>query len=228
MIRAISVDAAFANMGLASVVIRKDASVSGYRFPGSFSIDCVELKLVTTSAQAGKVVRKSSDDLRRAVELHRALHSFIQKHDAQVVFAEIPTGAQSAAAAKYLGAALGILASIPIPIVQVSPLEVKAAVAGAKSAQVSKQKVIAWAVKLWPLADWVRYEKAGKVNGKGGKVLATWKAGELKKENEHLADALGIAAAGVQTPAFQQLMALHHATTGTSGQRSSSRRIACD
>lgn len=223
MIRAVAIDAAFANMGLAHIVIRQGNNLpSGARFLGpggqGLSMDCVNLRLVQTEADKvnAKVVRKSSDDLRRAIELHRALNSYIEEWGAQVVFAEIPTGAQSAAAAKYLGAAIGILASVSIPIVEVSPMEVKVAVTGARKGGVTKPQVIAWAHKLWPRADWILHER----NGKG------WKIGDLQSCNEHLADALAIAKAGIATPAFQQLLALqHHATPGPDRQRPSSRRI---
>lgn len=222
MIRAIGIDAAFANMGLARVEIDPRGGTIW-----SQSIRCVDLKLVGTEAQNKKTVRKSSDDLRRAIELHRALHDYIR--DAQVIFAEIPSGAQSAAAAKYLGAALGILASSPIPIIEVSPLESRMVVSGAKSQGVSKEQVVAWAAKNWPDAPWLRHSKAGRVTGKGGRVLATWKAGDLQKPNEHLADAMATIAAGTKTPAFQQLMALlHHATPSSDRQRPAPRRVALD
>lgn len=225
MIRAIGIDAAFAHMGLARVEI--DPAYINRVDWWSKAVRCVDLQLVSTDAQNKKVVRKSSDDLRRAIELHRALHAYIR--DAQVVFAEIPTGAQSAAAAKYLGAALGILASVPIPIIEVSPLESRQVVSGAKSKGVSKERVIEWAAGNWPDAPWLRHSKPGRVMAKGGKkVLSQWKAGDLQRPNEHLADAMATIAAGTRTPAFQQLLALSHATTSSDRQRPASRRIALD
>lgn len=223
MIRAIGIDMAFANMGLALV----DIDLPSFTVANlARNIKCLDLTLVSTEAQDKKEVRKSSDDLRRAQELHRALHLYIATHQPQVLFAEIPSGAQSAAAAKYLGAALGILASSPIPIVQVSPLESRQVVSGAKSKGVSKEAVIVWAAKHWPEAPWVRHARAGKVTGKGGKVLGAWKEGDLQNCNEHLADAMATIAAGILTPAFQQLRALSHATTSTPSQRPASGRIA--
>lgn len=220
MIRAIGIDAAFANMGLARVTIDPDRQGAVW---GKY-VQVVDLTLVSTEAQDKKVVRKNSDDLRRAIELHRALHAYLE--DAQVVFAEIPSGAQSAAAAKYLGAALGILASIPIPIIEVSPLESRLAVTGGAKRKVSKEEAMAWASKHWPDAPWVRHARGGQVKGKGGKVKGAWKAGDLQNCNEHLADALATIAAGTRTPAFQQLIALSHATTSTPHQRPASGRIA--
>jgi hypothetical protein len=222
MIRAIGIDAAFANMGLARVRIVPP------RWPGADRRDpqvfCEELQLVSTESQAGKTVRKSSDSLRRAIELHRALHAFIG--DAQVIFAEVPSGAQSAAAAQALGIAVGILASSPIPIIEVNPQETRFVVAGSKR-KVTKDEAIQWAIKHWPDAPWVRHAKAGRVIGKNKKLISSWKAGDPQNCNEHLADAMATIAAGIKTPAFQQLMALH-ATTSPTDHRSSPRRVALD
>lgn len=225
MIRAVSIDCAFANMGLASLGILP-WSEGGLRV---CQIACKDLTLIQTEALKAKQVRKSSDDLRRATELHRAFQAYIRATDAQVVFAEVPSGAQSAAAAKYLGAALGILASSPVPVIEVSPMEVKVAVTGVKSKGASKEEVIKWAVSRWPDANWLRYEKGGKVVVAKTKRVVSWKAGDLMRSNEHLADALAIAQAGVATPAFQQLIAMNrHATTSAPHSRPASRRIALD
>lgn len=219
MIRAIGIDAAFAHMGFCRVVIRQSPKVSGVRFPGDLSIDCTDLRLVSTESENRKVVRKSSDGLRRAQELHAALQEYAE--GAQFAFVEVPHGgALSAAAARAMGMAVGILASCPIPIIEVSPMEVKMAVTGSrKGAQASKAEIIQWAFKLWPSAPWMLHKSNGK----------TFKKGDLQNGNEHLADALAIVVAGIQTPEFQRLLALsNHATPSTPGQRPAPRRIALD
>jgi hypothetical protein len=206
MIRAIGIDAAFANMGLARVIIHNHGIVSGPRFSGK-DVECDDLTLISTDGQHGKTVRKSSDDLRRARILYEALRDYAQ--GSQIAFAEVPSGAQSAAAAKALGTAVGIIASCPIPLIEVNPQEVKAAVRGRPvkgNASIPKADIIAWAVGRWPKAPWVRHERNGK----------NFMKGDLQNCNEHLADALAVIAAGIATPAFQQLIALQsHATPST-------------
>ena len=111
--RLLGIDPAFANMGLCAAI--KNGS----------QVDVVDLKLITTDGQNKKTVRKNSDDLRRAKELHTGLHSMIDEHRPHIIFAEVPQGAQNARAAWGLGIAVGILASIQVPFIQLTPLEVK-------------------------------------------------------------------------------------------------------
>lgn len=187
-IRAIGIDAAFANMGFAEVVLDIEA--------GDVLIRCSDLALVKTAAETSKTVRKSSDELRRAKILHTEL---VQRCSGlQLAFVEVPSGSQSASAARALGIAVGVLAACPIPIIEVSPMEVKAVVTGGqkKATNPTKAQVIAWAVKRWPLAPWLR----------AGKRDPT----RLIQDNEHLADALATVAAGIVTPAFRNLLALSH------------------
>lgn len=178
-INAVGIDMAFANMGLARVKIEAT--------PASVRIRCDEIHLVSTKSQDRKEVRKSSDDLRRARELLARLESFCIGQ--QVAFAEVPSGSQNAAAARLLGVAVGVLASCPIPVIEVSQLEVKMASVGKKKA--TKEEMIAWAVELYPEAPWLRDKK-----------------GKLLNANEHLADALATVEAGVRTEEFRRLISL--------------------
>lgn len=216
IIRAIGIDAAFSNMGFAHVEIH-------VRPFGKADIYCKQLRLAsTTKAADGKTVRVSSDRLRRAQELRTALTSECVLASAQFAFVEVPSGTQSAVAAFGLGISVGVLASCPVPIIEVSPMEVKAAVAGMKVKKgASKAEVIAWAEQRWPDAPWLRATSAG--SSKGKKLAA----GRLLNDNEHLADALATVAAGIETPEFKRLIALHnHATSSTPNQRSASGRRA--
>lgn len=226
MIRAIAIDAAFANMGLARVLVH----------PGA-AIECQDLRLISTTKESNKKqVRVSSDDLRRVMELGSALDRFIW--DAQLAFVEVPSGAMDARAARGLGMATGVLAVLGVrnvPIIEVSPMEVKIAVSGNRKTKASKADIIEWAAARWPEAPWLRAARDGSVTTKtkavraaGGKgKTVSWRRGDLLNDNEHLADALAIATAGINTPAFQQLMALsNHATTSTPDRRPSSGRIA--
>lgn len=186
----IGIDPAFANMGLVS------ASIDLSKPEAPLTIKRMEL--IRTEAQGGKQVRKSSEDLRRAVELHRGLQAFIEgAGTVHAVFAEVPSGAQDAKAARALGIATGVLASVPIPIIEVAPIEVKRLFS--TKGPVSKQQVIDWAVKQWPGASWLTHN------------------GKRTLNNEHLADALATIVAGMKTPAFQQMVTW--AKPGVSGRR---------
>lgn len=172
----IGIDMAFANMGL--VRARLDV-IAGRFYP-------LDLFLVSTEGDGKKrVVRKSSEELRRAKELVAGLTSFCS--GANLAFAEVPSGSQDASAARALGIAVGALASCPIPIVEVSPQEVKIAATGDKTAK--KLDMINWATTKWPGLDWPRH---------GGKPTMS--------KCEHLADALGAIEAGLRTDEFKRLV----------------------
>lgn len=178
----IAIDAAFANMGLAAAVILPTGKVL-----------CNDLLLVSSEREDKKVVRKSSDDLRRAQHLAVMLRHWQGLHRPSIAFAEVPSGSQSASAARALGIAVGVLASCTVPIIEVSPMEVKRLFGTGKKGA-TKAEIIAWAVKKWPSAPWLRYK------------------GRLTQANEHLADAMAVIEAGMQTPAFQQLRSLQKAS----------------
>jgi len=212
-IKAVGIDAAFANMGFAHVNIDRGGLVT-----------CTGLKLISTEGKSdGKGVRKSSTELRRARELHDAMVAECLGN--VIAFVEVPSGSQSASAARSLGIAVGVLSGCPVPIIEVSPMEVKIAVTGDRKIKATKEDVINWAVKRWPDAGWILHERNGK----------TWKKGDLQNCNEHLADALATIAAGIATQEFKRLIALlpHHAIPYPTDQRSPSggprrRRVSLD
>ncbi len=205
MIRAVGVDAAFANMGFAQVVIQPGVG-------GKTEIICLDLTLVSTEiTEDRKVVRKSSTELRRAQELVKALGHQTVDQGAKFAFVEVPSGSQSASAARALGIAVGVLASCQIPIIEVSPMEVKRIVNPNPKVKVSKDYIIHWAMRKWPLAPWILHRHNGK----------TFKKGDPQNCNEHLADALATVAAGIATPEFQRLLSMtdHHAIPSTPNLR---------
>lgn len=217
IVRAVGVDAAFANMGFAVVDV--------YASPGrETSIHCLGLQLLSTEkAPDAKLVRVSSDRLRRAQELREALTAACTQAQAQFAFVEVPSGTQNASAAFGLGIAVGVLASCPVPIIEVSPMEVKAAVAGRRVKKgASKAEVIAWAEARWPHAPWIRAQHRATSKG------VSLPAGRLTNDNEHLADAMAAVVAGVATSEFQRLIKLneHHATPGPDNLRLAPRRRA--
>lgn len=137
-----------------------------------------------------KVVRKNSDDLRRAQSLVKSLRA--ASDDCAIAIVECPVGSQSARAMASYGICVGVLASCSLPLIQVTPSEVKIVATGSKAA--SKDQMIAWAMGKHPDADW-RMRKA-----KDRMVP--------KLDNEHLADAVAAIYAGIETDQFKQLMSL--------------------
>lgn len=195
MIRVIGIDLAFANVGLSLVGVDQAPD-------GSFKLDLLALRLITTSSDKDtrKVVRKSSEELRRAREIHAGIQGWINETGATLAFAEIPSGTQSASAARGLGIAVGVMACIQLPVLEVTPMEVKKAVATGKAP--SKAEIIAWATTRWPNANWLRHN------------------GRITQNNEHLADAAAVVVAGVKTQPFQQLIALNpHALSSPTRRR---------
>lgn len=159
-------------------------------------LEITELRLVETEKESGKAIRVNSDDLRRCSILTEALHAWLP--GSHVAFAEIPSGAQSAAAAKALGMATAILAGVGIVgdfkgrLIQVTASEVKKLATGSKVA--SKEEMIAAAFDSWPDAPWLTRKIKGNI--------------EPLAKNEHLADASWAINAGIQTDQFKSLIQL--------------------
>lgn len=188
-------DPAFAHFGFARMLLNLN----------NLDLTMDRVRTVSTEKLAGKkkMIRQNSDDLRRATELHDALHE--ETRDCVVAFGEIPSGAQAARATLGFGIALGVLASCSIPIIQVMPVETKMASVGVKTAD--KPEIIAWAANQYPSIKWQRYAREVR---KGGKLIR--KAGDLHDDNEHAADACAVIHAGIRTPEFKQLLAVLRAT----------------
>jgi Holliday junction resolvasome RuvABC endonuclease subunit len=178
-IRVAGIDPSLRNMGVAHMTYDL--------ITGEMAVTA--LHLIQTEKTKHKVVRQNSDDLRRAQELVQEFHRLTQNQT--FVFAEIPSGGQSASAMKAFGIALGILASCPVPLIQVQPAETKLAAVGTKTA--SKQEMIEWATETYPKAPWLRLR-----DKPDGKIL---------NDNEHLADAVAVVHAGVRTDEFKRLAA---------------------
>lgn len=176
----VGIDPALKNFGIAQMTL--DTTTMKFKVDG--------LHLITTEKRANKVVRVNSDDLRRAQELYRDFVRLVSCFS--VGFAEIPSGGQSARAVHGFGIAIGILAACPIPLIQVQAYETKLFTVGTKTA--SKEEMIEWATETYPDAPWIRHKHKGQL--------------VLSNANEHLADAVAVAHAGIKTDQFQQLMAM--------------------
>lgn len=179
-IKIIGVDPSLNNFGFA--VAMYDLEKATYRI--------TDLKLAETGNEAGKQVRKNSDDIRRARILFDGLKEMCE--GAAFAIAEVPVGSQSARAMASYGMCCGVLAACPIPLVQVNPTEVKLAAIGDKYA--AKEEMIQWGLKEHPDAPWLSL-------GKGEKK-------RYLNKNEHLADACAAIKAGLKTEQVRGMLNL--------------------
>ena len=180
--RIIGCDPSLRNFG----IVEADLDIQTMKF------EVVNMRLIESedNAKAQKTVRKNSDDLRRASLLHEGFVSACQ--GASFAFVEVPVGSQSARAMASYGICVGVLAACPIPMIQVTPTEVKLAGTGIKSA--TKDEMIEAAVKLHPKAPWMTRKLKGEMS--------------LLASNEHLADALFAIEAGIRSTQFKSAIEL--------------------
>jgi len=181
-IRVSGMDPSFANYGLAAMDLPMDLSKPRF----------VAMDVICTEPRVNKTVRKNSDDMRRAKDLHDGVRDFLQANECQLVMGEIPQGAQSARAAWTLGIALGVISGVPLKIIQVQPIETKLATVGNKTA--SKREMIEWAMEQYPEAPWITHLVKGEI--------------VANAVNEHMADAIAVTHAGIKSEQFQELVAI--------------------
>lgn len=176
-------DPSMSNFGIAQCLVD----------PDTFEVEVVNLILHKTTSEAKKGVIKQSDDLRRAREVCAAMTE-ASRHVALAV-SEIPFMNPAGYALANWNAAMmvGVLASCPVPLIQVSPQDVKMAAVGTRTA--AKEEMIEWAVAKHPNANWLTMKR-------GGKLVPT-------AANEHLADAVAAVYAGMKTVQFQQAAAMY-------------------
>lgn len=180
-IKLIGIDPSMRNFGFAKAIYDTETD----------EIEIVDLHLAETKPAdkaTKKKVRQNCLDLQAAQEMQRAM---IQQCAGQALaLVEVPVGSQSARAMMSCGLCIGVLSSCPIPIIPVTPTEVKKAGYGVASA--TKEEQIEWATTKHPNAPWLRVKKTQALLGK----------------NEHTADAIACIYAGIKTPEFQQAVAL--------------------
>ena len=142
----------------------------GYLNGTKVEIDAI--KLISTKNTASQ--QKNLADARRIKKIRAEILSFSTDH--QIVLAEIPGGSKSYKAAWSLGIALAVVVTLDNPTIFVTPLEVKKSIG-----QYAKVDIIKWAVSNYPHLDWLRYQN-----------------NKLRRNNEHCADAIAIAVAGLR------------------------------
>lgn len=175
----LGVDPSMRNWGLARGLLDIDTGV----FEG------LELLLVQTEVDHTKSVRTNSKDMAAGEHIFQHVYPWFQ--EAKVIFVEVPVGSQSANGMKSYGMCVGLLGALRAlghQIIEVTPTENKLALTNDKTA--TKDQMIRAAHGIYPEANWLM---------KGTKLL---------NKNEHLADAVGAIHAGVNLPAFQNLIKL--------------------
>lgn len=183
----VGMDPSMSNFGIAYATLNVDTM--------TFTVDGLEV--VQTEPEqdkkARKVVRKNSEDLERAKLLHAGATKAAD--GAMMAFIEVPVGSQSARAMASYGVSLGICAAVAamLPIVQVTPTEVKVAATGIKTA--TKGEMIEAMMKKYPTAPWPMRKSKG--------VMVP-----IAGECEHLADAIAAIEAGLQTDDFKRTIAM--------------------
>lgn len=174
----ISIDSSLANTGIAMGVIKSDGLIV-----------MSKIILIETEKTKNKQVRASSDTIARCKQTYEFVHTAIERWAPSVIFVETPSGSQSASGMKSYGATCQLIASVTPDPIQVTPTEVKVGSIGNKTA--SKKDMINWAHNLYPDLEWDKN-----------------KDGTLKNKNEHMADAIAIAHAGINTADFNRIKSM--------------------
>lgn len=146
-----------------------------------------------------KVVRKNSEDLERAKLLYKGAADAAEGR--WLAFVEIPVGSQSSRAMASYGCCIGVLAAVGqvIPVIQVTPNEVKLAGCGIKTA--SKEEMIQAMIAKHPAAPW----PVKTVKGFNTPIAS---------KCEHLADAIASIEAGIKTDEFKRAVAMMRGMSG--------------
>jgi crossover junction endodeoxyribonuclease RuvC len=137
----LGVDPGFASLGLAAVELGVDT--------------CAPLAawVVRTEPSARKrAVRASEDNVRRCLELATALEAAVTRWRPVALAAETMSWPRNAGAAAKVALGWGVVVAMAhrhgLPLVQASPMDVKRALLGRKTA--SKEEMIAEVGRRWP------------------------------------------------------------------------------
>ncbi len=189
IVNVVGLDPAFSNIGLC--LGRVD--ISDPKNP--YVTEMLDLGLIHTAGIKSKKIRKNSDDLRRARLGVHGIRTYVKNWERDYgpiwgVFAEIPLGSQSARASWALGIAIGVIASIDLPLVELTPREVKAATGNKFN---DKPEIMDWARKNYPSLPWAMRKLHG--------VMVP-----ITGQNEHTADAVAAVHAGVAHKSFRDML----------------------
>lgn len=149
----------------------------------------LHMELSETEPDKTKGAKRSLDDLKRFEQHWITINKVIADYKCNYAFAEIPSGAQDARAAFAFGGITAMMACLPVKLIPVTPLETKA-VSGIKHAD--KEDMIAWAYEKFPAANWFVSKRPNKMG------IIRHDGYSLQNKNEHLADSIGVAFAGLK------------------------------
>ena len=172
--RFLAIDSSLANTGVAW----------GEYSEGVFSN--LFVSMVSTEKTKNKSVRASSDTIERCAKTCGFIDGVLNMAKPDVIFVETPSGSQNSSAAKSYGIVCMLIATLSPSPIQVTPIEVKQATVGKKTA--SKQEMIDWSYAKHPEA--IGWELRN---------------GSPLKKMEHVADAIAIAYAGIKTDEFKRI-----------------------
>jgi Holliday junction resolvasome RuvABC endonuclease subunit len=144
------------------------------------------LGMTSTEKTKNKSVRASSDTIERCAKTCGFIDGILNVAKPDVIFVETPSGSQNSSAAKSYGIVCMLIATLSPSPIQVTPIEVKQATVGKKTA--SKQEMIDWAYAMHPEA--IGWELRN---------------GSPLKKMEHVSDAIAIAYAGILTDEFKRI-----------------------
>ncbi len=146
----------------------------------------LQYKMVVTKPETTKTVRKSSDLVRRCGEIYQMVTSSQKEINAKVSFIETPSGSQNYSSALSYAVSCYTAAILSSPPIELTPTEVKVRTVKDKAA--SKLKMINYVHEKYPY------------------LLKTNNKGIPYKYMEHVADAVCVAEAGLQSSTFKQLL----------------------
>jgi Holliday junction resolvasome RuvABC endonuclease subunit len=148
-------------------------------------VNILSIELHSTEKAKAKTIRASSDTITRCKSNYLFLKTIIAHEKPDVIFVETPSGSQNASGMKSYGATCQLLATLTPAPIEVTPIEVKVRSIGKKTA--SKKEMIDWAYNLYPSLNW------------------SYHAGKLQQANEHMADAIATAYAGIKSNDFERI-----------------------
>lgn len=177
----LGLDGSLKNFGIA---------VASYDKDNLGDIKIHDLILSKTEPSKVKGIRRSDDDIARFRQHASLIKDAISRYGVSVAYGEVPHGAKDSRAMYAFGGVVGIYASLDIPFVSVTALEVKHAATGAKHAD--KEDVIESMYSQFPYATWLTSKRTNKME------LKTLSGENLSPDNEHLADAAAAVLAGIK------------------------------
>lgn len=141
-------------------------------------------------------------DVAEAASAFYELARIVADYNIDVIYCETPVGSQSAAAMKGYGVCVGWIGALKaiypqIPIMHLRAKDLKVTMTG--NPEATKNDMVQAAVALIPNAGWSFRNKKDKVTGEMLKIASI-------DPNQHSADALAAAVAGINSPAFAKLV----------------------